>query len=401
MVGCKGLNMAHGVLKDKSTSSMLDDLEEFFDMGVEKPPDSMDSLERSIQFFYKDCLNKAPLSGESGSGDLTSIPLPHPYQDIIVTNGPTTGKDEDNHRLYQPPPKNQQTILHGWTEAKPTSGNSDTYGAKKAAWPKPRKVNFDDGISRQSELNNVNLPNGTSRETRSPIPLHTSFVPEDDETRTLLAQAKKSSESNLDAFKDAFKKATSTVSPERRQNNPSLQHEGTTAATASQRVVLLSEEVLPDNDERSMSERKERPSRSPKKQPEKWTMRLEEVKHFVKEHGHCKIPTVYPPNQVLARWAKRQRYQRTLFTSRVAGNRASCMTLERIDALNELGFIWDNHENGWNVRYKELLEFIKKEGHTSVPTDYRQNLPLATWVRMQRRQYKLWKEKNKYSMMTS
>jgi hypothetical protein len=77
------------------------------------------------------------------------------------------------------------------------------------------------------------------------------------------------------------------------------------------------------------------------------------------------------------------------------------MTLERIDALNELGFIWDNHENGWNVRYKELLEFIKKEGHTSVPTDYRQNPPLGTWVRMQRRQYKLWNEKNKYSMMTS
>lgn len=32
-----------------------------------------------------------------------------------------------------------------------------------------------------------------------------------------------------------------------------------------------------------------------------WTLRLQEVQEFVQEHGHCMIPSHYPPNQKLAK----------------------------------------------------------------------------------------------------
>ena len=32
-----------------------------------------------------------------------------------------------------------------------------------------------------------------------------------------------------------------------------------------------------------------------------WSQRLEEVQAFVRKHGHCMIPSDYPPNQKLAK----------------------------------------------------------------------------------------------------
>jgi hypothetical protein len=48
-------------------------------------------------------------------------------------------------------------------------------------------------------------------------------------------------------------------------------------------------------------------------QAENWSLRFKEVKQFVEGHGHCVIPHDYPSNQVLSRWAKRQRYQYKLY----------------------------------------------------------------------------------------
>jgi hypothetical protein len=121
-------------------------------------------------------------------------------------------------------------------------------------------------------------------------------------------------------------------------------------------------------------------------QAENWSLRFREVKHFVEGHGHCVIPHDYPSNQVLSRWAKRQRYQYKLYE---AGSKKSSMTVERIEALEELGFCWDAHKSLWTDRFEELKKFVKEHGHADVPTAYRNNRQLATWVKCQRRQYKL------------
>lgn len=117
-----------------------------------------------------------------------------------------------------------------------------------------------------------------------------------------------------------------------------------------------------------------------------WTQRFQEAKEFKRQHGHCIIPHDYPPNQELARWAKRQRYQYQLHKNK---DKKSYMTEERIRVLNELGFCWHHKLNVWGVRYGELLSFIRSHGHTVVPSHYAANPKLATWVKCQRRQKKL------------
>jgi hypothetical protein len=46
----------------------------------------------------------------------------------------------------------------------------------------------------------------------------------------------------------------------------------------------------------------------------------------------------------------------------------------------------------WYERYKELVEFQRDHGHCVVPYHFKQNLPLALWVKRQRHQSKLKKE---------
>ena len=135
-------------------------------------------------------------------------------------------------------------------------------------------------------------------------------------------------------------------------------------------------------------------------QAKQWTRKYMEAKQFLERHGHCLIPHRYEENPELARWAKRQRYQYKLFYNEATGNgkKGSSMTLQRIEALDKLGFCWDAHKEIWMDRYKELQEFTKANGHSNVPSGYRKNRKLATWVKCQRRQYKLWKMGEKHHM---
>mmetsp|Transcript_27479 Transcript_27479/g.66724 ORF Transcript_27479/g.66724 Transcript_27479/m.66724 type:complete len:645 (-) Transcript_27479:74-2008(-) len=120
-----------------------------------------------------------------------------------------------------------------------------------------------------------------------------------------------------------------------------------------------------------------------------WTQKYKEFLEFKKFYGHTAIPHFYMPNLKLSRWVKRQRYQYKLRLSK----RPSTMTNQRITLLNKAGFIWDSHSNVWMERYRELSEFSKKHGHTSVTPNKKSKKHncLAAWVKHQRRQYKLMK----------
>jgi len=121
-------------------------------------------------------------------------------------------------------------------------------------------------------------------------------------------------------------------------------------------------------------------------QAEKWRERYEDLLQFRKEHGHCLVPHTYPANSILARWVKRQRYQYKLFQMK----EQSSMTLERIQLLANVGFVWHSHEIVWQERLNELLIFKRQFGHCLVPSNFPFNPKLATWVKCQRRQYKLY-----------
>ena len=75
-----------------------------------------------------------------------------------------------------------------------------------------------------------------------------------------------------------------------------------------------------------------------------WCKRLKELKEYREKHGNCNVPYNYPENQNLATWVKCQRRQYGLFWS---NTKQSSMTLERINALDELGFRWNRSEDGY------------------------------------------------------
>ncbi len=124
---------------------------------------------------------------------------------------------------------------------------------------------------------------------------------------------------------------------------------------------------------------------------EKWKESLKQLRAFKAKYGHCLVPHTFPDNQNLARWVKRQRRQYKLM---LVGDATSTMTQERVDALNDEGFIWDSHDVVWRERYNQLIEYKAKYGHTKVPTCCKDYPSLAGWVKCQRRQYKLMWEKH-------
>ncbi|KAL3940037.1 MAG: hypothetical protein SGBAC_005340 [Bacillariaceae sp.] len=69
-----------------------------------------------------------------------------------------------------------------------------------------------------------------------------------------------------------------------------------------------------------------------------WHKKLNELKVFKKEKGHCHVPSHYPENARLAAWVKCQRRHYKLFTS---GSSSSTMTIERLRELESLGFAFD------------------------------------------------------------
>ena len=123
-------------------------------------------------------------------------------------------------------------------------------------------------------------------------------------------------------------------------------------------------------------------------QAEKWQERFDELIIFRNEQGHCLVPHTFPANAALARWVKRQRYQYKLLQD----GKQSSMTPDRIKILEEINFVWDSHEAAWQERLAELLEFKVENGNCLVPSNCPAQPQLATWVKCQRRQYKLYWE---------
>eukprot|EP00980_Cylindrotheca_fusiformis_P021150 scaffold8128_cov60-Cylindrotheca_fusiformis.AAC.2 len=113
----------------------------------------------------------------------------------------------------------------------------------------------------------------------------------------------------------------------------------------------------------------------------KWNETFDNLVAFKEEHGHCCVPQHYMPNICLSQWVKRQRYYRK--------HRPELLSESRIQKLDELGFVWDAQEDFWKTRFEELKAYKHMHGHCSVPCKYSANQKLATWVKCQRRQYKL------------
>ncbi|MEQ1933721.1 MAG: helicase associated domain-containing protein, partial [Fimbriimonadaceae bacterium] len=58
------------------------------------------------------------------------------------------------------------------------------------------------------------------------------------------------------------------------------------------------------------------------------------------------------------------------------------ITEERVQRLNEVGFIWDAHESRWDELFRLLCAYKQAHGHLNIPTS---QTGLGSWVHIQRR----------------
>jgi hypothetical protein len=83
-----------------------------------------------------------------------------------------------------------------------------------------------------------------------------------------------------------------------------------------------------------------------------WEERLSALAEYRKIHGHCNVPQDYSKNTTLAHWVSNQR---TNFSLHLEG-KTSKMTLDRIQALEGLGFEWRLSGQGKGTRQNPSLD---------------------------------------------
>jgi len=123
--------------------------------------------------------------------------------------------------------------------------------------------------------------------------------------------------------------------------------------------------------------------------PPKWLSRYEELKQYKEMHGVTPCLSD-PQNKQLNAWIRTQKQQYKMLQE----GKPSHMSQLRIDLLNEIGFEWagEKRDKFWHDRYHELVAFRAKHGTSRVPEKYDAAPQLHTWVSLQRRQLKIYKE---------
>ncbi len=125
---------------------------------------------------------------------------------------------------------------------------------------------------------------------------------------------------------------------------------------------------------------------TPSKSYSSWGRWLELLSEYKQQHGDVDVPLKYEPNPSLGTFVNRQRTE----YRKMQSGKPSCLTLERVDELNRLGFTWTVQESqtSWEDRFSELKDFKKMSGHCNVPKIYAKNPSLGYWVNEQRFQYR-------------
>jgi hypothetical protein len=107
-----------------------------------------------------------------------------------------------------------------------------------------------------------------------------------------------------------------------------------------------------------------------------WESMYSLLQAYVDENGDALVPTKHttPEGHNLGMWVNTQRTQKKRFT------------LERIERLDDLGFIWDVLEHQWELMYRLLQAYVDENGDALVPAEHTtpEGHKLGTWVSNQR-----------------
>lgn len=98
----------------------------------------------------------------------------------------------------------------------------------------------------------------------------------------------------------------------------------------------------------------------------------------MEREGHAEVPIGFETDDGhgLGQWVRTQRLN----------YRQGKLSGERIQRLEELGFDSDPYEAAWEEGYRQLQQFIEREGHAKVPGDFETNdgYKLHNWSENQR-----------------
>ena len=124
---------------------------------------------------------------------------------------------------------------------------------------------------------------------------------------------------------------------------------------------------------------------------DRWDRRAVELAAFLLKNGHCNVPEVYPENQELGMWVKRQR------VTRAAGQ----LSAERLTILERMGFEFGDLAQvteEWETRFDMLVDWVLWHGESGETFSWDlihwgkkggiTARELALWISLQREFYK-------------
>ncbi|MDP1558678.1 MAG: helicase associated domain-containing protein [Nitrosomonas sp.] len=115
---------------------------------------------------------------------------------------------------------------------------------------------------------------------------------------------------------------------------------------------------------------------------DQWETGFRYLSEFVECEGHCLVPQRFQTSDGLrlGRWVSKLRAQRESL---------SAERKERLEALP--GWVWDPLAELWETGFRYLKEFVDREGHCRIPTNYQASdgFRLGSWVSTQRVQRKI------------
>jgi hypothetical protein len=138
-------------------------------------------------------------------------------------------------------------------------------------------------------------------------------------------------------------------------------------------------------------------NKSTSKQDANWMSMLDQLVAYKKRFGNTVVPRGYQQNPKLGSWVAEQRKQYKLLKDGKPSNISS----QRIQLLNEIGFVWNAQKSAWDQHMADLKTFRCVYGHTLVPLSHPQFPKLGLWCKEQRRHNTLMKQGKKSHMTPS
>jgi hypothetical protein len=133
---------------------------------------------------------------------------------------------------------------------------------------------------------------------------------------------------------------------------------------------------------------------------EAWDLHVGELTEYRNKHGHCNVPQGWPENKPLADWVYRVRKgfsNATRTGARVRAQPGVRITSERVNQLEDLGFVWNKNDADWEENLSMLIKYHRKKGHYNVP---KAEPKLNNWLNKQRQKFREFKDTGSSEGMT-